>query len=527
MSLSKPIIGIFEGVNMYKEEEVAVKQLPEEPGQKPDYSRWWFNDNLVDHLFGKILSAFESKVTFKIQSSYLFVRLLHGRISVEEAVSDINPQRGDLIILPVCSTHRSHWSLYIFRVEKQITLFHIDSMREKVWTKKNKKESDIIKGLVIACEDIISTSNSGQRQVRFIRPYINQQPDKIQCGTYTLINMGVFISRPDLLDGVKGRSLNLYPIYGPEFVRQIKNYMATLFDAMKRWDRVSDIKHMIREFQNMFILQLNKTATQTTSTEATQTITDWGGDSSYLSRWRKYWVSSRMISCSNTLSLEDTKGLLIDFECLVTEVSALSGKLRSLNETDQFALVELYEEDLGDIAQRILLRGSQIDHDKSCNYAGYCLASLPNHLAPVLTSIGFFLTNIVEQPSGILKCIFNASGLTPPCRIRDEEYTRLGTTWCPEWVARKKVVLNKDGFVDVKVISDALTPGRVLSFMENLDRVLKQCNKDSVCWRRVRKVKSAKRKLTDPVQQKHAGLFPGGSLRVNGMVQNKRIKFED
>ena len=47
-----------------------------------------------------------------------------------------------------------------------------------------------------------------------------------------MINMGVIISRPDLLDGVKGRSLNLYPIYGPEFVRQIKNYMATLFDAM-------------------------------------------------------------------------------------------------------------------------------------------------------------------------------------------------------------------------------------------------------------------------------------------------------
>ena len=166
--------------------------------------------------------------------------------------------------------------------------------------------------------------------------------------------MAIATVRPGLLNVSNRRSLSLTHLYDLHFVDQIQKYMVRLFEETKQPNLVDEMAPMLFEFQRMFELQLNATATQP--------MMALGGVDDYVFRLRRYLVTLIVISCSNTLSLEDTLGLLSDVEGLVTELSVLSGKLKPLPECDQFVLIDFSESEILSIARSILSRNySQLD----------------------------------------------------------------------------------------------------------------------------------------------------------------------
>ena len=322
----------YTGLKFNEADEIAVKQTPPPAGEKSDSSRFYFSDTVI-YFYSQLISKFNTPHQTHIIDPIRLECLKFKRISPKEFLEDLGISEGDIIVTPICNLLRAHWTAYVFRVEKKITLFHMDSLRKEKRNDNDKQESNLIKEIAEFCEILVG--GKGQR-IKLIRPSMFSQLNGYDCGYLTVINMAFAVVQPKLLD-VNRRRLNLKFLYTQQYVDQVQKHMIKLFQESKQQNQ-TEMVSKLSEFQRLFELQLISVTNQP--------MMPWGGADDKEIRLRRYLVMSRVTSCSNTISLEDTVGFLNDLERLVTEFAVLSSRLKNLPEGDQLMLLELVESDI-------------------------------------------------------------------------------------------------------------------------------------------------------------------------------------
>ena len=114
----------YTGLKFNEADEIAVKQTPPPAGEKSDSSRFYFSDTVI-YFYSQLISEFNTPHQTHIIDPIRLECLKLKRISPKEFLEDLGISEGDIIVTPVCNLLRAHWTTYVFKVEKKITLFHM------------------------------------------------------------------------------------------------------------------------------------------------------------------------------------------------------------------------------------------------------------------------------------------------------------------------------------------------------------------------------------------------------------------